>query len=145
MKKTIIRECLRFAISKIKDGEHPYVVNNKFHFSFIIQNNKVVEYGMNRLGKIAKMYGYDDKTEIHAEFDAYRKARGILDKNRPWEVLNVRSNRAGQIRNSAPCVCCLCYLRELGCSGIWFTTDLGVAKLAALSEDLAHQKKQYND
>lgn len=145
MKKTIIRECLRFAFAKIKSGEHPYIVNNKFHFAFIIQNNKVVEYGMNRIGKIAKMYGYDDKTEIHAEFDAYRKARGILDKNKPWEVLNVRSNRAGQSRNSAPCVCCLRYLRELGCSGVWFTTDAGVAKLAALSEDLAHQRKQYND
>lgn len=145
MKKTIIRECLRFAVSKIKAGEHPYVVNNKFHFAFVIQNNKVIEYGMNRLGKLGKMHGYDDKTEIHAEFDAYRKARGILDKNRSWEVFNVRSNRVGEIRNSAPCVCCLRYLRELGCSGIWFTTNEGIAKLAHLSEDLAHPHKKYND
>lgn len=129
MKKTVLRECERIAVSK--NELHPEWGVGYHHFSFIIQNNKIIEMGMNRAGPPLVEFGYNEKFgKIHAETDAYRKARGILDLSRTFEVVNIRLNKRGLLRLSKPCGCCYEFLFVMGCKAVFFSTEIGFAKMA---------------
>lgn len=97
------------------------------HFTFIIQENKVIGYGMNRKGDPSKMFGYPDYANIHSESDAFRRCR--VDIKKDFSVVNVRLNRFGDFRNSKPCECCYGFLDSLGVKEIYFTTDIGWCKI----------------
>lgn len=125
MKTTILRECVR--LSKEKNAKR---VAQFRHYAFIIQKNKIVDWGVNvSKAEPLTQFGYPQRSGIHAETNAYRKAKGILDQDAPFEVVNIRLNRRGDLKLSKPCSCCYNFLKELGCSFVWFSTDVGFAKL----------------
>lgn len=129
MKKTVMRECIRIAEEKNTPDLHPEW-GNYHHFSFIVQNSKIIEYGVNRKGKPPVGLGYNmEFGKIHSETDAYRKARGILDLEASFDVLNIRLNKQNKFRISRPCSCCYGFLQSLNCKSIYFSTDVGFAKI----------------
>lgn len=126
MKRTILEECHRIALSNIKQKKHPQWSCYK-HFSFVIQDNKIVEWGMNRSAE--PLIGYPSHGKLHSECDAYFKARGLLDNSKPFIVVNIRMGTMGQLKLSKPCACCQQFLKRLNCREIWFSTELGFARL----------------
>ena len=99
------------------------------HWSFIFQNGKVLEWAQNRLGNPVGLHklGYLDKRHsIHAEPRAFMKARGILNRRKAWECVNVRLGANREPRMSLPCWRCLNFLKALDCSMIHFTTKEGI-------------------
>lgn len=126
MKKSIIRECVR--IAQAKYSMHPRKGNGFIHFSFVIEKNKLLEMGTNRQIKMPKHYGYNEYSPRHAEIDAWRKARGIV-KGDGWELVNIRVNNLGELRNSRPCAHCYNMLKAFGCKVAWFSTDDGIKKM----------------
>ena len=128
VKKSILRQCLRISRQKNNPKLHPEF--GKFHhFSFVIQNNKILEWGTNKTGDPLTKFGYPEYGKMHSENSAYFKAKGILDHSKPWEMVNIRLNKRNEIRVSKPCKCCSSYLRILGCKMVWFTTEAGWAKV----------------
>jgi hypothetical protein len=123
MKSKILKNCLEIARRHNNSLKHPQWDCYK-HFSFIIQNNKIVEWGMNRKGD-AYVNGFNDYSKVHSEIDAYFKARGLMDKSDPFEIVNIRLTKTFRIKSSNPCKCCWNFMKKLNCKRIWFTTDLG--------------------
>lgn len=121
MKKTILKECLRIAREK-NNETHPEWKNYP-HYAFIVQYNRIIEWSTNRTGPPVSQNGYDPKTKIHAEFDAYRKSKGILERNDPFECVNIRLNRQSELKLSAPCKVCISFLQKQNCSVIYYTTN----------------------
>ena len=119
----LLNICLRFALRKEKRNEQ------FLHWSFIIQRGQIVEWGTNRVGNPPMSLGYKKWQQRHAETEAIRRARGILDRNQPWEIVNIRINRLGEVRNSKPCECCERALQIVGCSRVWFTSEKGFQKV----------------
>ena len=134
MKKSILRDCLR--ISRNKICVHPeYNTYGFLHFSFFIQDNKIIELGMNRTefsfykDKL-QFFGYPNGSNRHAELDCYFKSKGHpdFDLDFPFECVNIRLNRKGQLRNSAPCSVCAENLFTFGATHVYFTTENGFEK-----------------
>ncbi len=131
MKNGLIREALRIAKEKLSG--HPQF-SNWPHYTFIVQSNKLVEWGYNTTQEPSIHFGYSDQLEggmskTHAELNAFRKAKGLLNQNKSFETINIRLNRQGEIRSSAPCKCCFTFLKTMGCAQCWFSTDVGFAKI----------------
>lgn len=115
MKTTILRECMRRSIIKL-----PHHSQRKWkHFSFVISDGKILSCGVNRDGDPDPRYA--DHCKIHAEVDAFRKARGILDSD--FDVVNIRMNNNGHIRMSKPCPSCENFLRSMQCRSVFYSTD----------------------
>jgi hypothetical protein len=98
------------------------------HFSFIIQRNKIIEWSPNRAASPLVARGFADTAKLHAETEAWRRAKGLLDKTKDFECVNVRVKN-GRLKMSAPCLCCAEFLRSCGCSAVWFSTEAGFARL----------------
>lgn len=128
MKKKLLDECLRIALKKNTPHHHPEW-GYFHHFCFIVQGNKIIEWSTNRRAKPGPHFGYRSEGKIHAETDAYRKAKGLLVSSDPFIAINIRLNRQSETKLSAPCKCCYNFLKQLGCSKIWFTTDAGWAEI----------------
>lgn len=125
MKRSLYKECLRLARSKNNPISHSEY-KNYMHYSFIIQGNKIIEWGMNRPGNATPFHGFEPtRHKIHSEVDAYKKAKGLLDKSKNFSIVNLRLNRKGEPRMSAPCKCCMNFLETVGCNGIHYSTDQG--------------------
>ncbi len=132
MNRKILRDCLRIAREKNRPDIHPEW-KNFHHYAFIIQNNKIIEMGFNRSihkGGVRHL-GYSEESKIHAEVDAYFKAKGHpdFDKDSYFEIINIRLNKKSEMRISKPCACCHNFLTGLGAKTCHFTTDVGWAKL----------------
>jgi hypothetical protein len=125
MRKLLLRDCLR--IAKDKNSGHPEKTFR--HFTFIIQGNKLVEYGYNRTHDPLTQYGYPSWSKVHSENTAYKKAKGLLNKDIPFEAVNIRLTKGGKLKLSQPCPCCFNYLKTCGCHSIYFSTTTGFAKL----------------
>lgn len=126
MKNNILRECLRLA----KEKNLARKDTNFRHYSFLIQRNKIIESGQNILYAHALVYfGYPEKSGIHSECLAYKRAKGIMDHSIPFEMVNVRLSKTGNMRLSKPCKCCYNFLQTQGCTMVYFSTDVGFAKL----------------
>ena len=126
MKRSIINDCYKIAVKKNK--QHPQW-GCYHHYAFIIQRNKIVEWATNRAGEPNAFLGFPRHAKVHAETEAYRKARGILEKNKPFEVINIRLNRGGDLKPSKPCACCTNFLKLVDCAAVWFSTGAGFARL----------------
>jgi hypothetical protein len=133
MKNTILRDCLR--ISREKLPNHPQL-HCWPHFTFIIQNNSIVEWATNSAGTPDRSLGYhtriewgDGSPKLHSELNCYKKAKGLLNKNKPFEAVNLRLSRSGNMRLSAPCSCCYNFLGAMGCRMCIFSTDFGFSKM----------------
>jgi tRNA(Arg) A34 adenosine deaminase TadA len=117
MKKSILRQIVKH----VREAEAGHPEFRYKHFSFIIQGNAIVEVGMNRTATPLTQHGFPPHGKLHAETEAYRKARGILAPG-DFDCVNVRIKN-GQLKLSAPCQCCYAFLRNAGCSRIYFSTD----------------------
>jgi hypothetical protein len=139
MKKALLREAIRIAIAHYPN--HPSLGTCWLHYSFIIQDNTLIEWGMNMKGMPPKHYGYNKKisdgvhpAKLHAEIVAYRRAIGLMDRTRKFSVVNVRVTHTGVVKNSCPCGCCKSWMESNGASEFWHTTDVGCwAKLGLTS------------
>ena len=119
LSKKLLNRCLIIAATRLFKHREPFK-----HFSFIIQDNKIVAVGKNRSGSALTHLGYDDYMKMHSETDAYKKARGIMNHSIPFDVVNIRLSKAGVLRGSCPCCKCYAYLKKMKCRSIWFSTDL---------------------
>ena len=128
MQKRLLKECLRIAVAKNNPKTHPEW-GSYHHFSFIVQDNKLIEWGTNHPGTPPKYLGYDKMCKIHSEHMAFKRAKGLLKKDQSFDIINIRLNKTNEIRMSAPCKCCYSFLRNEGCRKVWFTTNLGWANL----------------
>jgi len=99
------------------------------HFTFVVQDSKIVEMGKNKIGTPLVHRGYMSYQYLHSETIAFFKARGILDKQKPFQAVNIRLNKSGEIKLSKPCACCYNFLQGAGCNKIWFSTEIGFAKM----------------
>jgi len=124
MRRRILKECLRRARTS-HGPNHPYWKYKSIHYSFIIQNNKVLSMGRN-VPKVRPpiYYGYPKYAYIHAEIDAWKKARGILETDK-FELVNIRLTRTNRIVSSIPCSQCLEFMTSQGCEAIYSTTENG--------------------
>ena len=135
MNKRILRDCLKIAKDYLP--KHPEKeTGNYFHYAFVIQNNKIIEFATNNSGEPPKQFGYhnrghwdDFSPKRHAEYNAGIKAKGLLERDVKWDIVNIRLNGSGEMRNSYPCVCCMGFLTSIGCSKCYFSTDIGFAKI----------------
>lgn len=127
MSKKLLKEALRIAL-KTNNPENHSEYGNFHHWTFIVQNGKIIEWGTNRLGD-PFIKGYSHLSKIHSETDAFRKARGLLDLRESFDVINIRLDRSSEIRISKPCPCCHNFLKVMGCRNAYFTTEAGWAKI----------------
>lgn len=135
MKANLLDEAIRVALSKRE--RHPMFKRGYKLFSFLVERNKLLGYGMNNRDSIVKIhYGYDKRkkgwgdfvTVEHAEVSAWRKCRGLIEHN--FELINVRVTDSGNIGMSCPCPCCKDWVSANGCKAVHFTTGAGWAKIA---------------
>lgn len=109
-------------------AKHPEF-HHYMHWSFVVQNNQIVESGVNRTGIPDPQWGYKPNSKIHSELSAYKKARLLLNRG-PFDLINIRLTRQGEWKLSMPCETCAGWLESSGCRKVWFTTPSGWASLA---------------
>lgn len=124
MKKSILEQCTQIAVRHLPKHAQS---NNYRHYSFIIQGNKIVDWGTNRVAE--PLYGYPAYGKLHSECDAYFKAKGLLDQKAGFEVVNIRLSSIGGLKISKPCSCCQGFLKRFGCKTVWFSTEMGFARI----------------
>ena len=128
MNKKLISECLRVAKFNNASHLHPQWDCYK-HYSFVIQGDTIVDWGTNRKGDAIVILGYPGHSKIHSEYDAFRKAKGLLDKSKSFQVINIRLSKASTLKISKPCKCCAAYLHSAGCDIVWYSTIDGFNKI----------------
>lgn len=121
MTKQLLNDSLRRAQQSLQ--KHPQF-DHYLHWSFIVQSNQIVEWGMNREAEPPKHWGYRPNSKLHSEYCAYKKARGLLS-NGPFQLINIRLNRQGEMKLSRPCRTCQQWLTALGCNKLVWTTPQG--------------------
>lgn len=131
MKNGLIKEALRIAREKLPSHSQFF---HWPHYSFIVQGNKLIEWSYNTSNAPKIHFGYSTQldgglSKTHAELNAYRVAKGLLNHQKSFEIINIRLSRQGEIRLSKPCKCCFTFLQAMGCSQCWFSTDVGFAKI----------------
>lgn len=120
MNKNLLRECVRIAQEYLH--KHPELAHYP-HYSFLVQNNKIVEWSTNAAAVSHPRYPRGSK--LHAEARMWDKGKGLIDKRKKFEVVNIRLNKQAQLRLSAPCLFCHSFLWELGCSKVYYSTTAG--------------------
>ena len=124
MKRKLIEECLKIALKNNTPNKHSEW-DHYHHYSFVIVNSKILEWGKNRRGSPLLHLGFPAYSKMHSEIDAYFKAKGLMDKREKFEVINIRLTKTNIIRHSEPCKCCFAFLKNLGCQRVWFSTNIG--------------------
>jgi len=124
MKKSILNQCIKNSLKFNTEEKHPQFDCYK-HYSYIIQNNSIIEWGVNRAGPPPNCYKPHQK--IHSEYVAYCKARGLLNKQKSFDLINIRLNKLGEFRLSKPCSCCFNFLQSMGCRNVYFSTGVNNA------------------
>lgn len=129
MKKSILTEAYKIACYKLR--LHPNY-DHYIHYSFIIQDNKIIEWGTNTNAVPAIHFGYqarldnsDFQPKTHSEWMAYKRARGLLNKKKSFDLINIRLNRQKELKLSKPCEYCYPILMSIGCRKIYYSDDLG--------------------
>lgn len=124
MKKARLNKILEACYKKLK--RHPEI-NNFPHYSFILKNGKVISWARNSKIEPPKHFGYHRKADslfrpkYHAELAAYRKH----PVKPPFEVVNVRMNKNGELRISKPCPACAKVMTALGCRRFYYSFNDG--------------------
>lgn len=128
MKKSIFNAALQIAKSKLH--KHPQV-DCYPHYCFIVQDNRIIEWATNSSHIPPKHYGYhrtDDPTfvpKLHAEVFAYKRAKGLLNHDDPFEIINMRFTKNGLMRLSKPCKSCFHLMKVFGCKKFYYSSEVG--------------------
>lgn len=132
MRKSLLDIALKIAIEKLP--LHPQL-DHYPHYTFIVQDNQIVEWSTNVSQDPPLHYGYkrpgsdpDYRPKIHSEISAFKKAKGILSKKQYFEVINIRLNKHKEVRLSKPCNCCYNILKEMGCKRFYYSSLSGFLK-----------------
>lgn len=130
MRKSSLNQFLRIARDKL--DAHPQFMAFP-HFSFIVQNNRLLGWATNASHTPPIHFGYHDhpdknyRPKLHAELRVYHKVRGILEPG-DFEMVNIRLNKTGELRLSKPCNKCFCLISRFGCSKFYYSSETGFAK-----------------
>ena len=104
------------------------VPDQKFwHFSFILERNKVLSFGWNKMAKThpyALRHGYEHGF-LHSEVDAVKNFPGTPAGLSRCALVNIRIGRQGQICLSKPCDCCTKFLIGLDFKEVLYSQDDG--------------------
>lgn len=138
MRKKLLNKSLMIARNELLN--HPeYSVNGWLHYSFLVIDNEIVEWSTNKTGIPSPIFGYQNRgnfdnfvPKIHSEFATINKVKNKVNLNNGFEIINIRLNKMGHIKNSAACKCCFAFLRSFGCKNIHFTTEIGWAKMEVM-------------
>ena len=125
-----IDRCVAIAVDESKRGYSKQYSYS--HWSFVFQNKKLLSYGRNvaKQEYLMKRFGYNRKCGgIHSETVAMRKAYGLLDRRRSWELINISLTATHTLRMSAPCPVCRSFIAACGCSICHFSIIDGFAKV----------------
>jgi hypothetical protein len=124
----LYERCLKIASANLH--KHPlYEESNYLHWSFLLVKNRLIEWGTNRNGIVPIHFGHSDRIEgneprVHSELDCWNRTKGLI-KDSPFQLINIRLNKRGQLRMAMPCVCCFNFLKSLNCSKVIFSTETG--------------------
>lgn len=113
----LVLECIRRATRMLH--RHPEY-KNYIHFTFIVQNNSIISCGVNRSAEPPNYLSYKRWQKIHSEFTAWKRGKSFIKKGK-FYIVNIRLNRSGLLRMSYPCQCCFRFLKNLGCTGVWYS------------------------
>lgn len=135
MKKKLLLDAFRTAVKHMPN--HPSYMDTWMHWAFIVHEGSIVEWGTNLRGTPPTHYGYNKKIvdvdapcKLHAEVVAYRRAKKLLGKSlTSFDIINVRLDKRGNPKISAPCCCCKPLLHDLGCVHFYYTTECGWGKI----------------
>lgn len=117
------------AIRHNSPDNHPQW-GNYHHYSFIVKNNKIIQWATNYRGTAVHQLGYKDYQKIHSEQMAFKRARKLLGKELgEFELLNLRLNKTNELKKSYPCLCCLNWLQDSGCIRIFYSHENGVSQI----------------
>lgn len=122
MKKGILKECVKFSKRSLLKKSFCRSLPYYHHFAFVIQGNEIVEWAYNRHGDSPIVYGFG---QVHAEYALIRKSKGVVDRRKPIDMVVLRLNKLGELRNSKPCGACMMYIKLIRCRKIWFSTNDG--------------------
>lgn len=122
MKKTLLQDCIRIAVRNNTPSKHKRY-GAYHHFSFIVQDNKIVEWATNAPGKDIYSHFYSAIAMIHSECAAFKKAKGLLNRTESFQVINIRLNKKHELRISKPCRCCVEFLSTFNCDKVYFTNE----------------------
>ena len=125
--RRILTSCMKQATKSSKTNAQR--VSHYDHYSFVISDNEVVEWGRNMTKNIPPVHwGYNRFQGLHSELSAYLKASGLL-KDRDFGVVNVRLSRKLELMNSCPCDNCKRMLESLGAKWVIYSTPEGFKRL----------------
>jgi hypothetical protein len=128
MKKSLLFQALLISKRELKNHTENYL-----HWSFIVKNNQIIEWATNHCGKPPINLGYNRRLDegfsakTHSELAAYKRAKGIMSGS--FEIINIRLNKSGELKNSKPCSCCFQFLSEIGCTKGYFSTENNFQKI----------------
>jgi hypothetical protein len=130
MKQRIVQECITDAVSFLSKHSQYTIRGSFIHYTFVSIDGEVVGFGTNRSppNNFPKLSSYPYGSMIHSEVDAYFKFAFEIRKSNRFEVLNLRLSRDGQLRNSKPCKCCNHFLKAVGATDVYYSTDAGIVK-----------------
>lgn len=122
---------------------HPLYNEKKcfLHYSFLIINEDIYTWATNNHITPDRRWGYEklrrwDDSYIpgtHSELGVIQKCFNFLRyRVEEWGIINIRLNRRGELRLSAPCFVCRGWLQALGCSKIVFTVENGWSEMISL-------------
>ena len=123
---------IHFAIDVANNDYHNHTADTFRHWSFVYQKGRLLEWSRNKLNDPVgfERYGYQGKRHsLHAEALAMRKAYGLLDRRKPWVMLNIRLGAGKELRNATPCRICRSFIAACGCSECYFSIDGNIAKI----------------
>jgi len=131
MNKSIIKQCLAISRELNNPFDHPEW-DCYHHFSFIVVDGRVIGYSTNRKGDPLIMYGYPAYGKLHAEAEAYRTVKHRLI-NKPFDVINIRLSKLGNLRIAKPCEHCERFLVKRGCVRAYYSIPWGFVQLNMLT------------
>jgi hypothetical protein len=122
VKPQILTEALRFSRTRNNIDLHPEW-GNYHHFSFLIWGGKILTWGTNKRDGCSHIkFGYLERSKVHAEYEAVRKAKFWADLSESV-IVNVRLNKLNQTKMSAPCKSCKAYLKSQSISTVYYTIE----------------------
>lgn len=98
-------------INKAKKSD----VSNK-HAAGLIIKNKVIYYGVNRY---IRKYN-----TIHAELNIFERLKKNI-KRKGTDIIVIRVDKNGELKNSRPCNHCIHSLRKLGIRKVFYSNEHG--------------------
>ncbi len=123
IRKTELRRAIEIARNEAIKLD---TIKRWMHWTFIYQDGSLIEWGtnLNAVSVQNKRFGYKEgRHYIHAETVAFKRASGLLDRRKSWQLLNVRLRTTLQTGLSCPCPVCLGFIKACGCSIAYFTVE----------------------